>query len=397
MSVQKIVRANTTRYLVLWRDGGRDSRMRSKTFSRRTEADAFDQDVKRRKRTGAGVPTLSGRERLGDLTEEWWAAEAPSWAKSTQTMRSRVLRRWVEPYLAEARVRDINHKRLIKRYRTQIVADGCSHDQANKALSILSAFFGWLADSEMIEQNPCSRLKKLPVMVKRPRALTPYEVEQLRAVMTPRDAPLVSLMAYAGLRPAEAFALSRDSVREWTIIVDRSFTAGQLKLTKNHLRRSVHIVQALADDLAAWESENELLCADVAGRCIDLSNWRNRVWNPAVKASGVKATPYDLRHTFCSLLAHEGRSMPYIASQMGHGQLETQRHYAHMIEDARLSPGKPMAEAIAEARVHFVCNGEPDLAKGDLAEVIDLQQYREAGAAGIEPATLSLEGSCSIH
>jgi hypothetical protein len=51
-----------------------------------------------------------------------------------------------------------------------------------------------------------------------------------------------------------------------------------------------------------------------------------------------------------------------------------------------------MEEAIAEARVLAVCYESAS----EPAEVVDLQAYRKTGAAGIEPATLSLEGSCSI-
>ena len=77
--------------------------------------------------------------------------------------------------------------------------------------------------------------------------------------------------------------------------------------------------------------------------------------------------------------------------------VEAQTHYSHIFKEAQLSPGKPMAEAIAEARVHFVRSAEPSANSEHLAEVMDLQAYRRTGAAGIEPATLSLEGSCSIH
>jgi len=52
-----------------------------------------------------------------------------------------------------------------------------------------------------------------------------------------------------------------------------------------------------------------------------------------------------------------------------------------------------MANAIAEARVQFVCSGEPSASSEHLAEVVDSQEFRRTGAAGIEPATLSLEGS----
>ena len=37
-------------------------------------------------------------------------------------------------------------------------------------------------------------------------------------------------------------------------------------------------------------------------------NWRTRAFDRAIKAAGVeRATPYALRHSFASLLLHEGR------------------------------------------------------------------------------------------
>ena len=215
--------------------------------------------------------------------------------------------------------------------------------------------------------------------------------------MDERDALLVSLMSYGGLRPSEAFALPTSHVGQGVLLVDRSYVSGRLKVTKTGLARSVQIVRPLAADLAAWHATTDVLCPDHRGGHIDLSNWRSRAWTPALKRAGIQAKPYDLRHTYCSLLAHEGRSMPYIADQMGHNVIETQRRYMHVIEEAKLAVAKPMVEAIEEARVHSVCSARDQTEQATLAEVIDLQAFREAGAAGIEPATLSLEGSCSIH
>ena len=106
------------------------------------------------------------------------------------------------------------------------------------------------------------------------------------------------------------------------------------------------------------------------GGYLDLHNWRRRVFIPACKRAGVKVTLYELRHTFCSLLAHEGRSPVYIAAAMGHSLIETQSRYSHIIEDARLSPGKPMAEAIYEARVELAESGASSVCLSDPPTVL---------------------------
>ena len=89
------------------------------------------------------------------------------------------------------------------------------------------------------------------------------------------------------------------------------------------------------------------------GGFLDLHNWRERVWHPArIRAGVARATPYDLRHTYASLLIHELRAPVLVAKWMGHRKpslvLDT---YAHDFEDAgELPAAKPMIEAISEAR-----------------------------------------------
>ena len=52
----------------------------------------------------------------------------------------------------------------------------------------------------------------------------------------------------------------------------------------------------------------------------DGRNWRKRVYVPAADAAGIdNPRPYDLRHSFASLLIHEGRySIVDVAAQLGH-------------------------------------------------------------------------------
>ena len=56
-----------------------------------------------------------------------------------------------------------------------------------------------------------------------------------------------------------------------------------------------------------------------------ISNGRSRG-----RSNGI---PYTLRHSFRSLLLHEGRSVPYVARQMGHGAQLTLSTYGHVIDE----------------------------------------------------------------
>jgi integrase len=74
------------------------------------------------------------------------------------------------------------------------------------------------------------------------RPLAPETVERMREAAGARDAAIVSVLAYAGLRPGE---LRWRDVRERTLLV---------RAEKTRTRRTVRLLSCLAEDLKAWRS-----------------------------------------------------------------------------------------------------------------------------------------------
>lgn len=80
-------------------------------------------------------------------------------------------------------------------------------------------------------------------------------------------------------------------------------------------------------------------------------SWSRRTFAQAVKAAQVEhLPPKDLRHSFASLLAHEGRSGPYIADQLGHGLEVSQSTYQHILRELEDQPRVSAEDAIRQAR-----------------------------------------------
>lgn len=88
------------------------------------------------------------------------------------------------------------------------------------------------------------------------RALAPTEAERLRLHLLrgrrQRDAALISLLAYAGLRPGEALALTWADVGTSTLLIDKALALGVVKETKTRRARTVKLLKPLAADLAEW-------------------------------------------------------------------------------------------------------------------------------------------------
>ncbi len=159
------------------------------------------------------------------------------------------------------------------------------------------------------------------------------------------------MLGYAGLRPGELRELRWRHVRERTLLVDAA---------KTGRRRTVRLLAPLTADLARWRTE----CGDPSGECPvfpgehggvwtanAFEKWRQRRFGDLLAAAGVASgRPYNLRHSFASLLLHEGRDVIYVARQLGHGADLTLRTYGHVIEELEDSPQLPAEEAIAAAR-----------------------------------------------
>jgi integrase len=150
-----------------------------------------------------------------------------------------------------------------------------------------------------------------------------------------RDALLVSILAYAGLRPSEALGLRWGDVLDQTLVVNAS---------KTGRRRNVRLLRPLAGDLAAWRlasgspSPRTLVFpnATTGARWTDeaYKSWARHQFHRAAKAAGVEgATPYSLRHSFVSLLLAEGRSVLDVAQQAGHKASLSLDTYGHLFAD----------------------------------------------------------------
>jgi integrase len=129
---------------------------------------------------------------------------------------------------------------------------------------------------------------------------------------------------------------------------------------KTRRRRTVRLLESLADDLRAWRerSGNPAVQALVfpgerggLWSANAFEKWRRRRFGALLQAGGLDGgRPYDLRHSFASLLLHEGRDVIYVARQLGHGAELTLRTYGHVIEELEDSLQLPAEEAIRQAR-----------------------------------------------
>lgn len=83
MSIERVERKSGVVWRVRWRDAS--GRAHSKVVGRKRDAEAFEAEIVRRKRTGEIDLFGAGKQTLADFAEEWWRLYAvPNLAMRTR-------------------------------------------------------------------------------------------------------------------------------------------------------------------------------------------------------------------------------------------------------------------------------------------------------------------------
>lgn len=348
-----------------------------KTFIRKDDAKVYDQDVRRRKQLGplaAGV--IDSKMTFQAFFEtEWWPRYAiPTLAEDTRRRYTEIWGTHLCDRLGPYKLNEIDSM-LIEDIRDELKP--CGPETQRKALMLIQAVLKRAERRKLIPANPVKQVDKPKPKAKAPtQPLPPVAIERIRRSMMSmwqsekrglgrspeevrwwrmRNATMVSLLAYAGLRPSEDRALRWGAIQGKTL---------HIVATKTNRARQVELLAPLAQDLAEWRlicgrpGDKDLIIPTFDGdewKRHDWNNWRRRIYQPACRAAGITGdlTPYRLRGSFVSLLLWAGEDLAYVAEQGGHRADTLAKHYLGVIRELRGETKVPAAEAIRNARAEL--------------------------------------------
>lgn len=364
MSIRKVVGAGgRPAWDVRWHEwvGGRRRKPRRRVYS---YADAVElHELMRRRARGVPAQRLAGTVTLDQWAETWRRDRRSSHQKSTKDTNARLYRRLIAPALGRLQLAAIDVE-AVRAWQNDLEDLGRSADQIIKARKLLGAILRHAVTARVLESSP------LPYVVPPARGqrdevipLTPGQIERVRRhLRRPQDQLAVSVLGYAGLRPGELRGLRTADLRERTILIQRALdTDGHVKPTKTGKARTIKVLPPLRADLDRWlltraHASAPVIAAD-DGTPWTGDDWAafRRRWRRACRRAGLDPIPrpYDLRHSFASLLLAEGRTSHEVAKQLGHGVEQTNRVYGHVIDEWADVPTaqRPTAEdAITRAR-----------------------------------------------
>jgi integrase len=361
---------------VRWKENGHD---RQRQFTRKGDAEKFDLEIKRRKQLGPlAVAALTDRgPTLGEyITEHWLPEHGVNLELATLERYASVYELHISPTFDKTPIREITVAD-IRAWQADCQQRGIGAPTITKARTYLSSVLRHAAESSVILANPITSTRPPRAAKRKPvKPLVPGVVETIRLFMlapeprtvaasttaqrqrrgyvlpapgTPvtnqRDATIVSLMGFAGLRPEEVRGLKFEDMKSNTLLVERAADNwGQEKSTKTGESRTVRLLPEVASDVRAYHTllgnppADRFVLDAGAGSAWTKSDWNKWVadrWRPACRSAGLTPAPrrYDLRHTFASLLIASGRQPATIAKQLGHSVNELFSTYTHLFDE----------------------------------------------------------------
>jgi integrase len=327
-----------------------------KVATARREAERLRQEIDRgidplgEKRAAREAPTVN------ELADRYLAEHAKK--KRTEKGDRAMIRIHVRPRLGNRKVAAIGFGDVDRLHRE--ISKSAPY-QANRVLALLSKMFSLAIRWEMRADSPARGVERNPEE-RRYRYLSGDELQRLTEALAAHPsqsaANAVRLLLLTGARRGEVLSATWDqfdlAAGIWTK------PSSHTKQKREHrVPLSAPARQLLAEIRNGSKSEYVFPGRDGVGPMTEIK----KSWASLCRAAGIDGVRlHDLRHTYASVLASAGLSLPVIGALLGHTQPGTTARYAHLFDD-------PLRAATERAAA--IVTG-----KGDGGEVVSIERGR---------------------
>jgi integrase len=184
------------------------------------------------------------------------------------------------------------------------------------------------------------------------RMLSHDEFTLLLSKVTEPWRPLVEFLVASGCRWGEAVAIKPGDVdraantvkirRAWKYSNTKGYYIGPVKTKRS--KRTINVPKHILDQL---DYSGEWLFLNRTGDPVRYHGFKRRVWDPAVKRSGLMPapTPHDLRHTCASWALNRGIPVTVVSRHLGHESIKVT---VDIYGDVDRTSAAAMADAMGE-------------------------------------------------
>jgi integrase len=320
----------------------------SRTFDRRADAVAWEQEHTRKLRLGEWIDPKRGRVPLSTVAANWLQSRG-SLKRRAREADEADWRLHIDPRFGKLPLLSITSAEVAS-WVGGLIASGRRPSSVTRYLNTLRSILAYAIADSRITVNVAAAVKP-PSGGQAKREgihLTVAQLNDLALACKGGYAELVLVLGLGGLRWGELAGLrvgDRVSVPGPGLRLQRAVLAsggnGELFVDtlKNKRARTVPLVAALVpivDQWAAGKSNEDWLFAAPRGGPLNEGNWKRSVgWSAAIKAIGAPGLRvHDLRHTAASVWLGAGADPKVVQRVLGHASAAmTMDLYGHLIDE----------------------------------------------------------------
>lgn len=320
------------RYAVRYRQPDGKQTMK-RGFVRKVDAQRWDAENTVAMTRGAYVAPAAGRLSFGAAAGDWISTRhdlAPSTLARYRGIVEQINTRFGALPLSKMT------RPLLREWIAELVDAETPAETVHKTVGVVRQILQHAVDDQRLAANPADKLALPPIRPTEMRFLTLDQLRQLAAAAGD-NAAAIWVLGICGLRMGELVGLQHQDVDRaaGVLHIVRSVTLVDSKLVegppKNRKRRTVPLPAYIADQLDEG-AQGEPVFPAPAGGMIRHTNWRRRVFDPAVDAAGLAPLhPHELRHSAASLAIGAGANIKAVQAMLGHARASiTLDRYGHL-------------------------------------------------------------------
>lgn len=294
---------------------------------------------------------LRGTITLRNYLEEWLEQKKKVLSSSTRQGYTKIFHGQIYPELGNIPLRELTRpviRNWISKYKV------CNKTLANRLSPLRAALQDAMYDG-FIEFNPIAEWTWRNKEIRKPKSLLdPFSKEEQQAIINKANGQLKNMIKFwfwTGLRPSELVALNWSDFDKTsgTISINKALTEAAEYAEPTKTASGNRILKLLPPALDAIKNQMQftyLKKQEIFQNPKKEDRWESDKqirgqWKPLLRIAGVRYRyPYQLRHTFASMMISSGENSRWLSRYLGHADLSTTlKVYAMWLDDADSEAG----------------------------------------------------------
>lgn len=289
---------------------------------------------------------------MSELFERYLSDHAQK-RKKPASLRNdvRMIEKHLRPAFGSNRVRSVTRQQV----RAYHAAMADKPYEANRQLALLSKIFSFAADElewiargdhpvkgiKRFEEKKRKRYLSQVEIARLGEALAKAEAGELERAISPYAVAMLRLLVITGARHSEILSLRWDEV---------NFDRGCLELADSKTgEKEVFLppaaLQILSEIPRKVGNPHVIVGGKPGAHLVNIKD----PWSVVRRAAGLDDVRiHDLRHSFASVGARSGMSLPVIGALLGHRDTATTARYAHLSDDPLRAAADSIGQEIAD-------------------------------------------------